>query len=170
MRLGCCSSFWGHTVTAVAVPPLVHGGNIQYLVTVGKKNKKNALPVSLRYSAFRRRASSSSPGLGTSFRWRESWRPRCRPGRTSPGPAPSRQRSNDRDVVLGVVGVQREDSQAQADDDRNVDHKALEEEVEVVQGKGHASADIVDEDKGISIVPSGTIESFIYSILKTFVI
>ena len=148
----------------MAVPPLVHGGNIQYLVTVGKKNKKNALPVSLRYSASRRRASSSSPGLGTSCRWRESWRPR------SPGPAPSRQRSNDRDVVLGVVGVQREDSQAQADDDRNVDHKALEEEVEVVQGKGHASADIVDEDKGISIVPSGTIESFIYSILKTFVI
>ena len=39
MRLGCCSSFWGHTVTAVAVPPLVHGGNIQYLVTVGKKLK-----------------------------------------------------------------------------------------------------------------------------------
>ena len=155
----------------MAVPPLVHGGNIQYLVIVGKKNKKNALPVSLRYSASRRRASSSSPGLGTSCRWRE------RVGdRDAAEDAHHRalhqvdREVDDRDVVLGVVGVQPEDSQAQADDDRNVDHKALEEEVEVVQGKGNASADIVDEDKGISIVPSGTIESFIYSILKTFVI
>ena len=86
------------------------------------------------------------------------------------GPAPSRQRSNDRDVVLGVIGVQREDSQAQADDDRNVYHEALEEDVEVVQGKGHASADIVDDGKEISIASSATIRSFIYSILKTFVI
>ena len=80
-----------------------------------------------------------------------------------------RHGGNDGNVVLGVAGVQqgveapgpgrnlarqREDRQAQADDARNADDEALEEEVEVVQGKGHASADIVDEDKGISIVPS----------------